>query len=208
MKTHNWQGFPPTTQRGDEIAITLRWRSPRRIRLRPVLFKVGVIASIGFMAYRLFWGGLSHLDPLLLAAMFATWLAVLWAGLTAWIWRKRILIYSPQWISFPYRLDHKRLQRSLSHGYRLQGFHLPQLGQPPQQGPHVQFVHQNFFLFLDHPEQTVLLAEIHGAQMAEMLLKRLVNVSEHFKQRYAHQEMGEHHGEEAPRGTFHMRRAI
>lgn len=208
MNTHIWQGFPPTTQRGNEIEITLRWRSPRRIRLRPVLFKVGVIASIGFMVFGLFFGELSHLDPLLLAAMFATWLAVLLAGLTAWTWRKRILVYSPEWISFQYRLDHKRLQRSLPHGYRLQGFHVPQIGQPPQQAPHVPFVHQNFFLFLDHPEQTVLLAEVSGAHMAEMLLKRLVNVSEYMKQRYAHRQGGEHQGEESPRGTFHRRVAI
>jgi hypothetical protein len=55
----------------------------------------------------------------------------------------------------------------------------------------------------------VLLAEVSGAHMAEMLLKRLVNVSEFFKQRYAHQQgMGEHQGEESPRGTFHRRVAI
>jgi hypothetical protein len=61
---------------------------------------------------------------MLLGAAFLTWLAVLWVGLTAWTWRKRIVVYTPQWIEFQYRLDHKRLQRSLAHGYRIQGFHV------------------------------------------------------------------------------------
>lgn len=209
MREIRWQGFPATVQRGDHIAIYLRWRSPRLLQYRGSLFRFLFILSLGFLLYGFLSGGLSLLDPILIGAAFLTYLAALWAGLTACTWRSRVIVFSPHWISCRVRLDNLRLQRALSHGFRLQPFHLPLQGQHPQQSMHAAMMNQqNYYLYLDHPEQSVVLAEIHGAKHAELLCRRLTNISAFMKRKFEHHEgMGEQQSEDSPRGTFTKRRA-
>lgn len=204
MRQPNWTGFPRTIRKGNCVAVGLRWQSPFLLRYRSSLFRFLFIVSLCFGVYAFLSGWLTRYDPILLATGFLTWLLVCWVGLTACTFRTRVIVFSPHWISFRYRLDNLRLQRALSHGFRLAQFHLPLHGQQPQHGQHGAMMNQqNFYLYLDHPEQTVLLATIAGQTTAELLSKRLINVSSYFQQKFQHEEgMERHRGEGVPQGTF------
>jgi hypothetical protein len=209
MRSPNFQGYPLTEIHGDSIFVTLRWRTPSRLRARDGVWKVSVIVSIILGVYGLIWGGLLRYDPLVLAALFLSWLVAVRVALNALTWRKRVVEFTPEWIRFPYKLEaSKSLQRGLPHGFRIQPMMMLPQGQMGQQGQQLwPMMQSNFYLLLDHVEQSCLLAEVAGVKSAELLLKRLVSVSEIMKQRFDDQQrIDAQHGEEAPRGTFHTRR--
>lgn len=210
MRTPNFQGYPLTEIHGDSIFVTLRWRTPSRLRARDGLWKVAVIVSIIFGLYGIIWGGLLRYDPLVLAALCVSWLVAVRVALNAMTWRSRVIEFTPECIRFPYKLETKSLQRALPHGFRIQPMMMLPQGQMGQQGQQLwPMMQSNFYLLLEHVEQTAVLAEVAGVKPADLLVKRLVSVSEFMKQRYdGQQRIDERQGEEVHRGTFHNRRVV
>lgn len=211
MRTPIFQGYPLTEIRGDSIFVTLRWRTPTRLRYRDSLWKVALIASIGLGLYGIIWSDLLRYDLLVLAALFFSWLVAVRVALNALTWRKREIEFTPDCIRFPYKLETKQIQRALPHGFRIQPMMMVPQGQTAQQGQVWPMMQSQFYLTLEAVEQSCILAEIEGVKAADLLLKRLVSVSEYMKQRYdGQQRIDERQGEEAPRGTFHhhTRRAV
>lgn len=209
MRTPHFQGYPLTEIHGDSIFVTLRWRTPSRLRARDSLWKVSVIMSIILGLYGIIWGDLLHYDPLILAALFVSWLVAVRVALNAMTWRTRVIEFTRESIRFPYKLEaSKSLQRALPHAFRIQPMMMLPQGQMGQQGQQLwPMMQSNFYLLLEHVEQTCVLAEVAGVKSADLLAKRLVAVSEFMKQRYdGQQRIVEQDGGETPRGTFPKRR--
>jgi hypothetical protein len=207
MRTPNFQGYPLTEIHGDSIFVTLRWRTPSRLRARDGLWKVSVIVSILFGLYGIIWGGLLRYDPLVLAALFLSWLVAMRVALNALTWRTRVVEFTPEHIRFPYKMETKQIQRALPHAFRIQPMMMVPQGQTAQQGQVWPMMQSQFYLTLEAVEQSCILAEIEGVKAADLLLKRLMSVSELMKQRYdGQQRIDAQNGEQAPRGTFQKRR--
>lgn len=207
MRNPNFQGYPLTEIHGDSIFVTMRWQTPTRLRARDGLWKALVIVSLILALFGYVWGGLSRYDPLILAALCVAWLVAVRVALNAMTWRTRVIEFTPEHIRFPYKLETKQIQRALPHAFRIQPMMMVPQGQTDQQGQVWPMMQSQFYLTLEAVEQCCILGEIEGVKAADLLLKRLVAVSELMKQRYdGQQRIDGRQGEEAPRGTFHTRR--
>ncbi len=173
MKEIEFQGPPWTEVQNNVVCVSLRFRDPDWMAQRVKLWRFGNLVLVIYTAYQYFTGQLYEFKPaaVMLVAGSASW----WTFLNLICWRFRSVCFTPEWITVRkgHSLFHKTYNRMHPHGFRVQGY-----GR-----------NEGYHLFMDHLEETLWLGDVYGHKAAELMTRRLINVSEWMSQEFPNRDV-------------------
>jgi hypothetical protein len=172
-----YQGYPFTTVVGDCCCVSLWFRDPDWVARRGKLWKFGNLGLLIYTAYLYLTGQIHPHQLESVGVMVVSGSASWWAFLNLICWRFRSVCFTPVQIIVKkgQSLFQRYYNRMLPHGFRIQAY-----GR-----------HEGYHLFMDHLEETLWLGDVYGHKNAEMITRRLINVSEWMSREFPNRDVEE-----------------
>jgi len=182
MILQDFQGYPRTVIRGDQVWVYCVFRDPFWASARRTLWQWGNTGMLAYIGYRYFFSYLPYWQDVVLYAVGGSlgW----WMVLIRLAWVRRTFVFTPEYIFYREgSLWWRSFKRSLPYGFSLQPHERSQ-SERFIPGQNQSWYARSYHLVFDHMEETVHVGDVCGATQAQQITRRLVNVAEYMKEKF------------------------